>query len=241
MILFSVIAGLMALLGILFVSVPLLHRAIHGGGGRALVDTVPAAITVFSVPLIAVAIYLVNGDPRAINPSPPVPVAVGVAEDPSPQQLVGLADKLMAKLAQYPDDARAWHMLASVYVAAGQIVRALHAYEKAAALTPADPQLLVDYAEQLAVAHGRSLRGQPTTLLQAALRVDPQHQRALALVGNAAFEDGDYLAAASYWQRLLGTLAPDSEMARAVSSRVDEARARVRTAVNRPTATRAGN
>ena len=241
MILFSAIAGLMALLGVLFVSLPLLRRAIQGGGGRALGDTVPAAITVVSVPLIAVAIYLVNGNPQAIDPPPPVDIAADVTVDPSPQQLAGLAVKLTAKLAQYPGDARAWHMLASVYGASGQTARAVHAYEKAAALTPADPQLLVDYAEQLAVAHGRRLHGKPMTLLQAALRIDPQHQRALALAGNAAFEDGDYLAAASYWQRLVGTLTPDSEMAHSVSGRIDEARARVTTTVSRPAATRGGN
>ena len=81
---------------------------------------------------------------------------------------------------------------------------------------------------------GRSLRGQPMTLIQAALRIDPRHQRALALAGNAAFEDGDYPGAAKYWQRLLETLAPDSEMARTVAGRVDEAHARYRTTLSLP-------
>ena len=54
------------------------------------------------------------------------------------------------------------------------------AFAKAAAL-PADPVLLVDYADALAMAQGRRMEGKPAQLVEQALALDPRNEKALML------------------------------------------------------------
>ena len=181
-----------------------------------------AVLVGVAMPLIAVAIYLYLGSPSTIEPAKTAAVVAG--ETPSPQQIAQMVEQLAEKLRKNPGDARGWYMLARSYHALGRSQQAVEAFAKAAVLTPNDAQLLADYAEAQAMANGRNLSGKPMQLLQAALKLDPNHQRALALAGTAAFNDGDYTAAIDYWQRLEKTLPPDSENARKMAARIADAR-----------------
>ena len=69
---------------------------------------------------------------------------------------------------------------------------------------PDEPEILVEYAEALALQRGRDLDGEPMRLLERALKIDPNHPKALTLAGAAAFEAKDYKRAIAYWERLLG-------------------------------------
>jgi cytochrome c-type biogenesis protein CcmH len=84
--------------------------------------------------------------------------------------------------------------------------------------------VLADLADVLAMVHGRSLEGEPEKLVLRALELDPNHLKALALAGTAAYERKDFNAAAAYWQRMLPHLEAGSEDARAVQSNIDEAK-----------------
>ena len=95
---------------------------------------------------------------------------------------------------------------------------------RAAKLVPGDAQLLADYADALGMAQGRSLKGEPSRIIARALAVDPDHFKALALAGTAAFEIHDYAAAVRYWERLTQKMPPDSEFAQAIASSLAEAR-----------------
>jgi cytochrome c-type biogenesis protein CcmH len=92
-------------------------------------------------------------------------------------------------------------------------------------LLPDDPQLLAEFAVILAIANGGDLNGKPTELLQAALKLDPNHRRSLALAGTAAFNKKDYAAAIGYWERLQKTYPHGSESANKAAERIAEARA----------------
>jgi cytochrome c-type biogenesis protein CcmH len=71
---------------------------------------------------------------------------------------------------------------------------------------------------------GQSLEGEPEALIQRALKIDPNHFKALALAGTAAFDKKDYTGALQYWEKLATLLPPDSDMARGVQSSIAEAR-----------------
>lgn len=88
---------------------------------------------------------------------------------------------------------------------------------------PDDAQLLADFADVLGMARGQSLRGEPELLVQRALQIDPVNLKALALAGTAAFDRGDFAAAAAYWQRMLPLVPADSEDARVIRENVGEA------------------
>src|SRR5947209_6873717 len=69
-----------------------------------------------------------------------------------------------------------------------------------------DPGLLAGYADALASNAKGNLEGEPTRLVQEALRLDPDHPTALALSAMAAYKRHDVQQAARDWQHLLRLL-----------------------------------
>src|SRR3977135_212611 len=89
---------------------------------------------------------------------------------------------------------------------------------------PRDAQLLADYADALAMAQGRTLRGEPEKILLRALAVDPNNVKALLLAGTAAFNRNDGASAVRHWERVLGLLPAESEMVQRVQASIAQAR-----------------
>jgi cytochrome c-type biogenesis protein CcmH len=110
-------------------------------------------------------------------------------------------------------------------VAIGRLPEAAQAYDRALALAPGDPQVLVDYADTLAMVNARNLEGRPIELVNAALKIDPAHPKALALAATAAFNRGDFAAAVRLWQQLQARLPVGSEQARSIGESMAQARA----------------
>jgi cytochrome c-type biogenesis protein CcmH len=102
---------------------------------------------------------------------------------------------------------------------------AVGAYERLVKLVPADPGLLTDYADALAMREGRRIAGRPLELVQQALKLDPNNLKALAMAGTEAFDRKDYKGAVEYWERLRAAAPPDSEIGRNVTGSINEARA----------------
>ena len=175
-----------------------------------------------AVPICAVAIYWIVGNPRAITP----PGAQGQASPHGldPQQFEALTGRLAARLKDHPEDAEGWMMLGRSYAVLGRYPEAAQAYAKAADRSPQDAQLLADYADSLAMAQGRRLEGEPEKVIARALAVDPDNVEALLLAGTAAFNRNNYSGAARHWERALGALPPESEMAQSLRASIAEAR-----------------
>lgn len=181
----------------------------------------PALVVGILLPLAAVGLYLVVGNPRALSPAAlPQDASKGVTA----AQVEAMVSKLAERMKQNPDDAQGWAMLGKSYAVMGRFEDAASAYAKAAERAPGNPHVLADYADALAMARGQSLQGEPETLVLRALQIDPDHAKSLALAGTAAFERKDYSGALKHWERLAATLPPDSEMARDVQASIAEAR-----------------
>jgi len=88
---------------------------------------------------------------------------------------------------------------------------------------PRDAQLLADYADALAMAQGRRLQGEPEKLIARALAIDPLNVKALLLAGTAAFNRNDYAGAVRHWERVLGAVPGESEMAQRIRASIAEA------------------
>ncbi|MFM7533666.1 MAG: tetratricopeptide repeat protein, partial [Rubrivivax sp.] len=86
------------------------------------------------------------------------------------------------------------------------------------------PSVLADLADAVALNQGRVLAGEPQRLIQAALALDPEHRKALALAGSAAFEARDYATAARLWEQLASLEPPGSPLATQARAGVQEAR-----------------
>jgi cytochrome c-type biogenesis protein CcmH len=98
------------------------------------------------------------------------------------------------------------------------------AYAKATELTPKNADLWAEYAFASAMASGKSLQGKPLELINHALQIDPENAKALQLAGTAAFEVKDYKKAVDYWQRVLKKVPADSDVGKAITERINEAK-----------------
>ena len=177
------------------------------------------------LPLAAAGLYLVIGTPGALEPAAGARPAQAQHEV-TPEQIDAMVAQLAARLEREPNNAEGWRMLARSQAALGRYDEAAKAYARLLEVGGKDAGVLADYADVLAMAAGRDLRGEPYRLIQQALALDPDHVKALALAGTAEFHLGNYDAAITHWERLMKTLPPDSPLAEGVKSGLAAARGR---------------
>lgn len=168
----------------------------------------PLAIALLlALPLAALAGYTLLGNPRALDPEQRI-----AQPRMSPAQIDAMVAKLAERMKDTPDDPKGWLMLARSYRSLGRYEQAAEAYGKAEKLVNDDPDLLASYAETLAMASGKGLKGKATELVQRALKIDPKHGHSLFLAGAAAMDAGDRKQAIAYWEALLPQVEPGSEI-----------------------------
>ena len=181
-----------------------------------------AVILAAALPIIAVLVYFAVGSPQSLTASV---ASNDAAHSLESEQMRAMVDRLAERLKQQPDDVQGWIMLARSRMALGQFPEAAQAYAKAASQTTTpDAGLFADYADALAMAQGKTLDGEPEKLIKKALAIDPNHVKALALAGSAAFEQRRYADAVVYWERIAKQAPPGSELAKSVNDSITEAR-----------------
>ena len=109
--------------------------------------------------------------------------------------------QLQTRLEQNPDDVQGWVTLGQALAAQTRFAEAVEAFRRARELLGDNPDLLVREADSLAMSRGGILEGEPETLIQKALELNPEHSGALWLAGMAADVRGDFPAAIDYWKR----------------------------------------
>ncbi|HYL19848.1 MAG TPA: c-type cytochrome biogenesis protein CcmI [Burkholderiales bacterium] len=185
---------------------------------------VAAVIVGVAVPMSAGLLYMHLGNPQALSTPKHPPLD---ASSVTIEQFQEMTSKLAAKLEKNPNDPVGWTMLGRAYKALERYPDAIKAFEQAEKLDPNNPDVLVEHAETIGLAHRGNLQGEPMRLLEHALKIAPNNEKALTLMGAAAFGQNDYATAIRYWERLNATVPPDSELGRALASGIAEARARM--------------
>lgn len=182
-----------------------------------------AAVVALGVPLIALGLYGFLGNSQALLPASHVTAA---GSDVTLAQVESMVAKLAQRLenpsADRPADPEAWEMLARSYAALQRYPEASKAYARASELAPTNAQLLADHADVLAMLQGQSAAGEPTRLIERALKLDPNNLKALALAGSAAFERKDFAAATTYWTKARAGAPAGSEFASALDRSLAE-------------------
>jgi cytochrome c-type biogenesis protein CcmH len=187
---------------------------------------VPALALAALVPMAAVLIYIQVGAPGALDRAAATAAAPHGGQEFTPEQVDEMLVQLAERLEREPDNVEGWVLLGRSYSALGRFPEAAAALRRAVELHGNDPNLLADYADVLAMSTGQNLEGEPLQAIEKALAIDPDHKKALALAGTAAYERGDFAGAVERWERLLKTVPPDSEGARSIQASIDEARTR---------------
>jgi len=187
-----------------------------GGGNR-----MTALLIALALPAAAAALYVVLGQPQGIGAAKrSVPDAAPV----SAEEFKVMTQTLAERMRQNPGDAVGWVMLGRAYKALERYPDAVDALAKAYALQPAEAEVMIEYAEALGQMSG-SLQGQPRQLLDKALTIAPNDAKALTMAGGAAFEAKQYARAIAFWEKLSIQVPKDSELARALASGIERARA----------------
>src|SRR3954470_22719531 len=185
--------------------------------------TVPVIVGIF-IPLTATLLYLYLGNLQGIG-APRHPA--GDLSSITPDQFQDMTAKLAARMQQNPDDAEGWKMLGRAYRAMERYAEANEAFKKAVALTPQNADLLADYAESSALQAGRSLAGEPTRLLDRAMKLEPDNAKVLTLSASAAFGGGDYKTAIKRWEAVLKQPNLGGELVQALRTGVEESKQRM--------------
>ncbi len=118
---------------------------------------------------------------------------------------------------------------AARHVAEGQRLRidrkfaeAEAAFRKAVEADPMDADSWADLADCAAMAAGRDMRVGREAIEQA-LKINPQHRKALWLRATLELQEEKYQQAAATWRTLAGLVAPDSPDARVIAANIAEA------------------
>lgn len=193
--LFPIIAALMAGAALAFVLWPLLRKRARGG------VVVLAISLAFALPVAALGLYVWVGTPTALNPK------AYQAPDRPQVNLAAAVDQLQARLEKSPDDLEGWTLLAQAYDAMQQPGKAMDAWAKALKLAPDNPDILTASAQASSLAQPqRHIDAKARAQLDKALSINPDHQRALWLVGISDYQQGRYADAAATWQHLLSQI-----------------------------------
>ena len=157
------------------------------------------------VPMAVIGLYMQLGTPAALLPENRVdlsPAEQDTALESSALPVDVMLALLQDRLAENPDDEYGWSILARAMMSLQRYPEAIQAYEAWLQLVSNRSDVLVRYADALAMAAGGDFSGRPTGLLEEALAADPFEPQGLWLSGIAARERGDFKQALTYWYRL---------------------------------------
>ena len=173
------------------------------------------------IPLLAVPLYFVFGNPAALSPE------AGGGKHVTAADVNAMVGKLETRLAQNPDDKQGWLTLARSYKALGRFEAAETAYGHLVSDMEADSALMLEWVGLQAYKNRGRIEGDALVKLKAVLQKEPGNPEGLMLSGTAAFYQGDFKKAVSDWQNLLKQLPPESEDAKSVQEGIDAARAKM--------------
>lgn len=161
------------------------------------------------------ALYRVVGTPAALEPQ---------ATAALPTTLDGAVAQLEMELKKRPNEPEGWRLLGKSYAALQRYGDAQKAFERAVQLLPTDADLLVEAAQaRLFNNADRKLDAQAIALLDKAIAINPDHQRARWFVGLAQRQEGKHAEAAKTWEPLLAKVDPNT--AATLRTQINEARA----------------
>jgi cytochrome c-type biogenesis protein CcmH len=214
---FYIAAAVMIAVALALLLVPLLKSGRQSGRPRSVF--VLMLLIALIVPAGSALLYLKIGTPSTLD---------GVVTQAQTVTDINQAlDALRAHLASNPHDAQGWGLLAQADMEMQKPADARDAFDQVLKLTPNDTAAMVGWAEADAAAHeNHSIQGRARDLLEQAVKLEPDNQRALWLLGISDYQQGHYADAAATWRLLQPQLQPGSSVAQAVAQQIALADAR---------------
>ncbi len=213
------------------------RRVIEETKDRAVMVTGPnrtsqvlAGLFTILIPVFSVLAYLAWGRFTAMDPR-----FLELMENHRLQQEMGSAqsvksvqieiDAQKARLKENPNDGQAWYTLAVIYAQMQRPDESVKAFKELNRLYPDNADLLAQMADQMASATAGVVTPEVVTVLEKALRIDPNQQTALLLMALNAWDRERYLDAVRYWERVLVQIPPNMTEERAqIENNIREAK-----------------
>jgi len=192
---------------------------------RAVTWSLAVAIC-FAIPLAAIGLYLLLGNPGlpslpfAERPAPEAP-----AESVAGGDMEALTAGLAARLAEAPDDRDGWLLLGRSYAQIEQFGAAAEAYRRALDRGFDDAEVQSALGEMLAAQAGGTIGPEARNAFAAALAQDPQNPRARYYAGLVLAQDGRAQDAIDIWLGLLRQSTAEAPWRPVVAQQIQEAAA----------------
>jgi cytochrome c-type biogenesis protein CcmH len=198
-----------------------LQNKVKGGANKAAMPG-KAAVWAFAgaIPLLAIALYLLVGTPKALDP------AAQTAQLSIPEMVARLEKRLQSN----PEDIQGWRMLGRSYTVLQNLDGARDAYGEAYKREPGNVSIILEYAEATARADDNNMLGRPAELVEEALQLDPTHSYALILKGVVLFHRNDMPGAVAVWKSILAKQDVDAETRDVVQTLLDQTQLQANTA-----------
>jgi cytochrome c-type biogenesis protein CcmH len=215
---FYIAAAVMIAVALALLLIPLLRSGRRAGQPRGVFALM--LLIVLIVPAGTALLYLSVGTPAALN---------GVAvQTPQPTDINQALDQLRAHLASNPKDVQGWILLAQAATEMQHMDEARDAFDHILQVTPNDTTAMVGWAESdAAMQPDHRIGDRARALLEQAVKLQPDNQRGLWLLGISDFQQGHFADAAATWRVLQPQLQPGSNVAKAVAQQIALADARV--------------
>ncbi len=166
-------------------------------------------IIVICIPLISVLTYFKIGEPEALKKAKWQQSQQ--TANPTQEDINAMVNGLAQRLKQEPENAQGWLMLGRSYKVLQKFELAAKAFEQAYVLLGDQTEVMLHYADSLAMVNRGRLSGKAAELIFKALEQAPDNVMALWLGGMAKAEMGENAKAMQHWRKLETILPPDSD------------------------------
>lgn len=164
------------------------------------------------VPVGAIALYLALGSPQM----PGEPLQARLSAVHNDRSIASMVAQVEAHLAQNPNDARGYTVLAPVYLELGRLDDAVNARHKVLALAGETADRQADLGEALTAAAKGIVTAEAKNAFERAVALNASEPKARFYLGVAAVQDGDRAKAMSIWQDMLKSAPSDAPWAAVV-------------------------
>lgn len=176
-------------------------------------------VTAFAlVPVSALAIYLAFGSPGTADR----PLSDRLASSVENQDVAILIARVEAALADDPDDARGWDILAPIYARQGRFAEARGAYEQFLRIQGDDPFVLVEVGELIVLENQGMVTQEAMGWIVEGLSLDPTNPKARYYRALGLVQDGQQDEARSILLALRNDSAADAPWLETVDALLDD-------------------
>ncbi len=191
---------------------------------RQLGESRSLTLIMIAIPVAGLLLYLSLG----AQGRPDMPLAERLDAPVQELPVGAIIVKIEKRLAETPNDAEGWRLLARLRQQIGDYDRAIAAWDIVAQLEGQSADISVAIAESYIAMEGGLVKDAALGALAQALELDPSHPRARFLQGLSLMQQGKRSDALALWDRLIASLDQQDPFRQTISTLIEQVKSQVR-------------